>query len=128
MAAGCWPAILSRGGPWQRVRPSSVNHFTNTTIRLRTLACVACRLATSTKRAQAAGPKDLEHNIDAMIYLRLLSVCGHCSSPKAGSTQRFDPLVLTTDNNGHLLRAPYTTAQSFFVRTQSETSMCRRRC
>lgn len=69
-----------------------------------------------TKRGQVAGPKDLEHNIDAMVYLRRAFRLRPLFVPKNRfGPAVFDPLVLTMDNDGRLSRAPHTTAQSSVV-------------
>jgi len=69
-----------------------------------------------TKRGQVAGPKDLEHNIDAMVYLRRAFRLRPLFVPKNRfGPAVFDPLVLTMDNDGRLSKAPHTTAQSSVV-------------
>lgn len=69
-----------------------------------------------TKRGQIAGPKDLEHNIDAMIYLRRAFRLRPLFVPKNRfGPAVFDPLVLTMDDSGKLSKAPHTTAQSSVV-------------
>lgn len=69
-----------------------------------------------TKRGQVAGPKDLEHNIDAMIYLRRAFRLRPLFVPKNRfGPAVFDPLVLTMDGNGKLSKAPHTTARSSVV-------------
>ncbi len=69
-----------------------------------------------TKRGQVAGPKDLEHNIDAMIYLRRAFRLRPLFVPKNRfGPAVFDPLVLTMDDLGKLSKAPHTTAQSSVV-------------
>ena len=69
-----------------------------------------------TKRGQVAGPKDLEHNIDAMIYLRRAFRLRPLFVPKNRfGPAVFDPLVLTMDDSGKLSKAPHTTAQSSVV-------------
>jgi DNA repair protein RadA/Sms len=69
-----------------------------------------------TKRGQVAGPKDLEHNIDAMIYLRRAFRLRPLFVPKNRfGPAVFDPLVLTMDSNGKLSKAPHTTAKSSVV-------------
>jgi DNA repair protein RadA/Sms len=69
-----------------------------------------------TKRGQVAGPKDLEHNIDAMIYLRRAFRLRPLFVPKNRfGPAVFDPLVLIMDDSGKLSKAPHTTAQSSVV-------------
>ena len=69
-----------------------------------------------TKRGQVAGPKDLEHNIDAMVYLRRAFRLRPLFVPKNRfGPAVFDPLVLTMDTDGRLSKAPHTTAQSSVV-------------
>ncbi len=69
-----------------------------------------------TKRGQIAGPKDLEHNIDAMLYLRRAFRLRPLFVPKNRfGPAVFDPLVLTMDDSGKLSKAPHTTAQSSVV-------------
>jgi DNA repair protein RadA/Sms len=69
-----------------------------------------------TKRGQVAGPKDLEHNIDAMIYLRRAFRLRPLFVPKNRfGPAVFDPLVLVMDDSGKLTKAPHTTAQSSVV-------------
>lgn len=69
-----------------------------------------------TKRGQIAGPKDLEHNIDAVIYLRRAFRLRPLFVPKNRfGPALFDPLVLTMDEGGRLSKAPHTTAQSSTV-------------
>jgi DNA repair protein RadA/Sms len=69
-----------------------------------------------TKRGQVAGPKDLEHNIDAMIYLRRAFRLRPLFVPKNRyGPAVFDPLVLTMDSDGKLSKALHTTAQSSAV-------------
>jgi|DewCreStandDraft_2_1066082.scaffolds.fasta_scaffold00504_51 DNA repair protein RadA/Sms len=69
-----------------------------------------------TKRGQIAGPKDLEHNIDAVIYLRRAFRLRPLFVPKNRfGPALFDPLVLTMDDHGRLSKAPHTTAQSSTV-------------
>src|SRR5437773_678680 len=69
-----------------------------------------------TKRRQVAGPKDLEHNIDAMIYLRRAFRLRPLFVPKNRfGPAVFGPLVLIMDDYGKLTKAPHTTAQSSVV-------------
>jgi DNA repair protein RadA/Sms len=69
-----------------------------------------------TKRGQIAGPKDLEHNIDAMIYFRRAFRLRPLFVPKNRfGPAVFDPLVLTMDDSGKLSKAPHITAQSSVV-------------
>lgn len=69
-----------------------------------------------TKRGQVAGPKDLERNVDAMIYLRRAFRLRPLFVPKNRyGPAVFDPLVLTMDDSGKLSKAPHTTAQSSVV-------------
>ncbi len=66
-----------------------------------------------TKKGQIAGPKDLEHNVDCVIYLRRAFRLRPMFVPK----NRFapavvDPIVLLMDDKGRLIKSPHTAAQS----------------
>jgi DNA repair protein RadA/Sms len=69
-----------------------------------------------TKKGQIAGPKDLEHNVDCVLYIRRAFRLRPFFVPKNrfGPAQ-LDPLVLMTDEYGRLLESPHTTAQSSAV-------------
>jgi DNA repair protein RadA/Sms len=69
-----------------------------------------------TKKGQIAGPKDLEHNVDCILYLRRAFRLRPFFVPKNrfGPAQ-LDPLVLAMDDQGRLLESPHTTAQSTAV-------------
>ena len=69
-----------------------------------------------TKKGQIAGPKDLEHNVDCIIYLRRAFRLRPLFIPK----NRFgpavvDPIVLTMDDKGRLHKSPHTAARSSAV-------------
>jgi len=66
-----------------------------------------------TKKGQIAGPKDLEHNVDCVIYIRRAFRLRPFFVPK----NRFgpavlDPLVLMMDDRGRLKESPHTAAKS----------------
>lgn len=66
-----------------------------------------------TKRGQIAGPKDLEHNVDAVVYLRRAFRLRPLFVPK----NRFgpsvvDPVVLVADAQGRLKQSELTAAKS----------------
>jgi DNA repair protein RadA/Sms len=69
-----------------------------------------------TKKGQIAGPKDLEHNVDCVLYLRRAFRLRPFFVPKNrfGPAQ-LDPLVLAMDDRGRLFESPHTTAQSTAV-------------
>ncbi len=69
-----------------------------------------------TKKGQIAGPKDLEHNVDCVLYIRRAFRLRPFFVPKNrfGPAQ-LDPLVLMTDDRGRLIESPHTTAQSSAV-------------
>src|SRR5919109_3225339 len=66
-----------------------------------------------TKKGQIAGPRDLEHHVDAVIYLksafrlRLLFVPKNRFGPA-----RLDPLPLQMDRKGRLVESSHTAAKS----------------
>lgn len=69
-----------------------------------------------TKKGQIAGPKDLEHNVDCIMYIRRAFRLRPFFVPK----NRFgpallDPLVLMMDERGRLRESPHTAAQSSAV-------------
>jgi len=66
-----------------------------------------------TKRGQIAGPKELEHNVDCVVFLRRAFRLRPLFVPKnrLGPTM-LDPLVLMMDDRGRLVRSPHSTAQS----------------
>jgi len=69
-----------------------------------------------TKKGQIAGPKDLEHNVDCVIYIRRAFRLRPFFVPK----NRFgpavlDPLVLMMDEKGRLIESPHKTAKSTAV-------------
>jgi DNA repair protein RadA/Sms len=69
-----------------------------------------------TKRGEIAGPRDLEHNVDCVLYLRnafrlrLLFVPKNRFGPA-----RLDPLVLMMDARGRLVESPHARASSCAV-------------
>lgn len=69
-----------------------------------------------TKKGQIAGPKDLEHNVDCILYLRRAFRLRPFFVPK----NRFgpallDPLVLVMDDHGRLKASPHRAARSTAV-------------
>ncbi|HWP02775.1 MAG TPA: ATPase domain-containing protein [Gemmatimonadaceae bacterium] len=69
-----------------------------------------------TKQGQIAGPKDLEHNVDCIMYIRRAFRLRPFFVPK----NRFgpailDPLVLMMDKRGRLIESPHTAARSSAV-------------
>ncbi|HXH21424.1 MAG TPA: AAA family ATPase [Dehalococcoidia bacterium] len=69
-----------------------------------------------TKKGQIAGPKDLEHNVDCIMYVRRAFRLRPFFVPK----NRFgpallDPLVLMMDDRGRLMESPHTSARSSAV-------------
>jgi len=66
-----------------------------------------------TKRGQIAGPKELEHNVDCVVFLRRAFRLRPLFVPKNrfGPTM-LDPLVLMMDDRGRLVCSPHSTAQS----------------
>ena len=69
-----------------------------------------------TKRGQIAGPKDLEHNVDCVMYIRRAFRLRPFFVPK----NRFgpavlDPLVLMMDEKGRLKESPHMAAKSTAV-------------
>lgn len=69
-----------------------------------------------TKKGQIAGPKELEHNVDCVLYIRRAFRLRPFFVPKNrfGPAQ-LDPLVLMMDERGRLVESPHTTAQSSAV-------------
>ncbi len=69
-----------------------------------------------TKKGQIAGPKDLEHNVDCILYMRRAFRLRPFFVPKNRfGPARLDPLVLAMDDKGRLLESPHTTARSTAV-------------
>lgn len=69
-----------------------------------------------TKKGQIAGPKDLEHNVDCVLYVRRAFRLRPLFVPK----NRFgpaviDPIVLVMDDRGRLAKSPLTSAKSAAV-------------
>jgi DNA repair protein RadA/Sms len=69
-----------------------------------------------TKKGQIAGPKDLEHNVDCVMYIRRAFRLRPFFVPK----NRFgpavlDPLVLMMDDRGRLKESPHMAAKSSAV-------------
>lgn len=69
-----------------------------------------------TKKGQIAGPKDLEHNVDCVLYIRRAFRLRPFFVPK----NRFgpavlDPLVLIMDDRGRLTESPHRTARGTAV-------------
>jgi DNA repair protein RadA/Sms len=69
-----------------------------------------------TKKGQIAGPKDLEHNVDCVLYIRRAFRLRPFFVPK----NRFgpallDPLVLMMDDRGRLVESPHKAAKSSAV-------------
>lgn len=69
-----------------------------------------------TKKGQIAGPKDLEHNVDCIMYIRRAFRLRPFFVPKNrfGPTV-LDPLVLLMDNRGCLQKSPHMAAKSSSV-------------
>jgi len=69
-----------------------------------------------TKKGEIAGPRDLEHNVDCVLYirsafrLRLLFVPKNRFGPAS-----LEPLVLTMDTKGRLRESPHAMAKSCTV-------------
>lgn len=66
-----------------------------------------------TKKGQIAGPKDLEHNVDCIVYIRRAFRLRPLFVPK----NRFgpavlDPLVLMMDERGRLRESPHVAARA----------------
>ncbi len=69
-----------------------------------------------TKRGQIAGPKDLEHNVDAVIYLRRAFRLRPLFVPKNRyGPSVVDPVVLVADSRGRLQQSTLTAAKSTAV-------------
>jgi DNA repair protein RadA/Sms len=69
-----------------------------------------------TKKGQIAGPKDLEHNVDCVLYVRRAFRLRPLFVPK----NRFgpaiiDPIVLVMDSYGRLTKSPLSAAKSSAV-------------
>jgi len=69
-----------------------------------------------TKKGQIAGPRDLEHNVDCVLYIRRAFRLRPFFVPK----NRFgpallDPLVLMMDDKGRLKQSPHSAAKSSAV-------------
>jgi DNA repair protein RadA/Sms len=69
-----------------------------------------------TKKGQIAGPKDLEHNVDCVLYVRRAFRLRPLFVPK----NRFgpaiiDPIVLVMDSYGRLTKSPLSAAKSAAV-------------
>lgn len=69
-----------------------------------------------TKRGQIAGPRDLEHNVDAILYIRRAFRLRPFFVPK----NRFgpavlDPIVLLMDSRGRVVESPHRSAKSAVV-------------
>ena len=69
-----------------------------------------------TKKGQIAGPKDLEHNVDCVLYVRRAFRLRPLFVPK----NRFgpaviDPIVLVMDEKGRLAKSPLSAAKSTAV-------------
>jgi len=69
-----------------------------------------------TKKGQIAGPKDLEHNVDCVLYIRRAFRLRPLFVPK----NRFgpaiiDPIVLVVDDKGRLAKSPLSAAKSTTV-------------
>jgi len=69
-----------------------------------------------TKRGQIAGPKDLEHNVDCVMYIRRAFRLRPFFVPKNRfGPAMLDPLVLIMDDNGRLKESPHMAAKSTAV-------------
>lgn len=69
-----------------------------------------------TKKGQISGPKDLEHNVDCILYIRRAFRLRPLFVPKNRfGPARLDPLVLVMDNLGRLQKSPHAAAKSIAV-------------
>lgn len=69
-----------------------------------------------TKKGQIAGPKDLEHNVDCVMYLRRAFRLRPFFVPKNRfGPAMLDPLVLMMDERGRLKESPHMAAKSSAV-------------
>ena len=69
-----------------------------------------------TKKGQIAGPKDLEHNVDCVMYIRRAFRLRPFFVPKNRFGQAvLDPLVLMMDDRGRLKESPHMAAKSAAV-------------
>jgi DNA repair protein RadA/Sms len=69
-----------------------------------------------TKKGQIAGPKDLEHNVDCVMYIRRAFRLRPFFVPKNRfGPAMLDPLVLMMDNRGRLKESPHMAAKSSAV-------------
>ncbi|RZN37032.1 MAG: hypothetical protein EFT35_07040 [Methanophagales archaeon ANME-1-THS] len=71
-----------------------------------------------TKDGKIAGPKDLEHEVDAIIHLRRAFKLRPLFVPKNRyGPARLDPVTLTMDKKGRLVPSPYATPSNVIVHT-----------
>ena len=69
-----------------------------------------------TKKGQIAGPKDLEHNVDCVLYIRRAFRLRPLFVPKNRfGPAMLDPLVLIMDDKGCLIESPHTAVKSSTV-------------
>lgn len=69
-----------------------------------------------TKKGQIAGPKDLEHNVDCVMYIRRAFRLRPFFVPKNRfGPAALDPLVLMMDGRGRLQESPHMAAKSTAV-------------
>lgn len=69
-----------------------------------------------TKKGQIAGPKDLEHNVDCVMYIRRAFRLRPFFVPKNRfGPAMLDPLVLMMDDRGRLKKSPHMAAKSSAV-------------
>jgi DNA repair protein RadA/Sms len=69
-----------------------------------------------TKKGQIAGPKDLEHNVDCIMYIRRAFRLRPFFVPKNRfGPAMLDPLVLIMDEKGRLKESPHKSAKSSVV-------------
>lgn len=71
-----------------------------------------------TKDGKIAGPKDLEHEVDAIIHLRRAFKLRPLFVPKNRyGPARLDPVTLTMDKKGRLVPSPHATPSNVIVHT-----------
>jgi len=69
-----------------------------------------------TKKGQIAGPKDLEHNVDCVLYIRRAFRLRPFFVPKNRfGPAMLDPMVLIMDDKGRLMESPHRTVKSSAV-------------
>jgi DNA repair protein RadA/Sms len=69
-----------------------------------------------TKKGQIAGPKDLEHNVDCVLYIRrAFRLCPFFIPKNRFGPAVLDPIVLVMDEKGCLTESPHRAATSTAV-------------